>query len=241
MSSQLQLNDKDSVLYKEFYGMNVDQMPVLIADNRVPLSVNGLMNRRLEVVKSDNTELAVTWLNNYFDTGDAIVYHPDGRIKVVNDAQALREITPESNRVNGALVLTDEAYNSLDGAEFTRNDLKKHVGRSLRKGEVLDNPLWHALSREDKALLTEYAGMIFSKAKTQHGYDENMGLYLANAQEAPTMRLWSVSRLYYRGDADGDVSLDGYSGRLVGVAPEAQSVVAKKLEGKLEPIVEVRT
>ena len=118
------MNDKDSVLYKEFYGMNVDQMPVLIADNRVPLSVNGLMTRRLEVVKSDNTELADTWLNNYFDTGDAIVYHPDGRIKVVNDAQTLREITPESNRVNGALVLTEDAYKALDGAEFTRNDLK---------------------------------------------------------------------------------------------------------------------
>ena len=48
--------------------------------------------------------------------------------------------------------------------------------------------------------------MIFSKAKTQHGYDENMGLYLANAQEAPTMRLWSVGRLSISSYADGDVT-----------------------------------
>ena len=32
--------------YKEFPGRNVDQMPKLIAEGRVPMSVAGLMRRR---------------------------------------------------------------------------------------------------------------------------------------------------------------------------------------------------
>ena len=36
--------------YREFYGRNVEQMPKLIADGRVPMSVAGLMQRRLDAL-----------------------------------------------------------------------------------------------------------------------------------------------------------------------------------------------
>ena len=49
----LQLNEQD-VPYKEFYGRNIGQMPKLIAEGRVPLSVSGLMQRRLEVTDKKN-------------------------------------------------------------------------------------------------------------------------------------------------------------------------------------------
>ena len=35
--------------YREFYGKNVEQMPALIADGRVPISAAQLMQKRLNV------------------------------------------------------------------------------------------------------------------------------------------------------------------------------------------------
>src|SRR3989344_2984291 len=93
--------------YKEFYGRNTEQMPKLIADGRVPINVSQLMQRRLDVRNSDG-EVKASYLDNYFDTGDAVVYHPDGRVKVVLDSQNLREITPQSPLSNGALILTED-------------------------------------------------------------------------------------------------------------------------------------
>ena len=55
------------VPYKEFYGRNTEQMPLLIAEGRIPLSVAGVMEQRLRSEKPD-------WKNNYFDTGDAVAY-----------------------------------------------------------------------------------------------------------------------------------------------------------------------
>ncbi len=47
--SQLILNDQ-VVPFKEFYGKNNEQMPKLIEEGRIPLSVAGLMEKRLEVL-----------------------------------------------------------------------------------------------------------------------------------------------------------------------------------------------
>ncbi len=79
--------------YESFEGRNIDQMPLLIADGRVPASVADVMERRLNS-KNPN------WKSSYFDTGDMIVYHPDGKFKVVRDTQLLREISPQTKLVN---------------------------------------------------------------------------------------------------------------------------------------------
>ena len=115
--------------FKEFYGRNVEQMPKIVAEGRVPLSVSGLMQRRLGV-RNASDKVKVSWMDNYFNTGDAVVYHPDGRVKVVLDSQYLREMTLETERNSGALVLTDEQYNAMDGKEFKKGKLGK-VNESL--------------------------------------------------------------------------------------------------------------
>ena len=122
----LQLNER-FVPYKEFYGSNTGQMPLLVKDGRVPMSVNGLMQRRLEVQDKGifSDEVRSAWHDSYFDTGDGVVYHPDGRIKVVHDARPLREMNSESQLVNGALVLPDGLYEKLEGQEFTRKEHSK--------------------------------------------------------------------------------------------------------------------
>ncbi|PIZ82764.1 hypothetical protein COX97_03145, partial [Candidatus Pacearchaeota archaeon CG_4_10_14_0_2_um_filter_05_32_18] len=111
----LKLNETREA-YREFYGRNVEQMPKLIAEGRVPMSVAGLMQRRLDVRNSD-ADIKGSYIDNYFDTSDAVVYHPDGRVKIVLDSQTLRDITPQSKLINGALVLTEDAYNALQGEE----------------------------------------------------------------------------------------------------------------------------
>ncbi len=227
----LKLNEPQ--VYKEFYGKNIDQMPKLIAEGRTPLSVNGLMNRRLEVLKSDNAELKAAWIDNYFDTGDGCSRNTNGNLKVVYDAKKLRELNSESKLPNGDILLGDSDYRKLEGPEFKKAVLDKYAGRSLTKQEVLHNPLWLALAREDKSLLREYASKIFSEAKTRFSYNENMGLYLPSVQEKPIMRSWFVWGLDDGSDANGDYDLGVAGSRLVGVTPGAQ-VIAKNLEGKVK-------
>ena len=210
--------------YKEFYGRNVDQMPLLIAEGRTPMSVAGLMDKRLEVMALEDGKddaFRASWVDNYFDTGDAILYHPNGNIKVVRDAQALREMTLKSKRAQGALVLADRAYDVEEGPEFTVAQLSDMAnGRLLTADEVKTHPIWNALAR-DEDRLEAYTDRTFAEAKKRFNYDENMGIYLGSAQNNLTMRSWFVLRLDVRSSAYGGVNLDNEYGRLVGVAPEA--------------------
>ena len=47
--------------YQEFYGRNVEQMPKLVADGRVPMNVSQLMQRRLDVRNSDKAVKNCFW------------------------------------------------------------------------------------------------------------------------------------------------------------------------------------
>ncbi|MBI5398344.1 hypothetical protein HZB03_02670 [Candidatus Woesearchaeota archaeon] len=216
--------------YKAFEGKNTEQMPLLIKEGRVPLSVAGLMQRRLEVLNSNvSKEVKDSWWNHYFDTGDAPAYDTQGNMKVVLDAQPLRELTSKSELHNGALVLPQGTYAGLQGEQFGKDQLAQYVSKWYNKGESVNNPVWVALARGDKTLLAEYDTAAFARAK-ELGYDTAMGVFVASPQEKETMRLWCLWAVGYFGGADGNLGLDSYgdSGRLVGVeAPEAQ--VARKI------------
>jgi len=206
--------------YREFYGRNTEQMQKLIADSRVPMNVSQLMQRRLDVRNSD-ADVKSSYMDSYFDTGDAVVYHPDGRVKIVLDSQTLREMTPQSQRNNGALVLTPEQYDAMNGEEFKKGKLGK-VNDSLSKANVKAHPVWKVLAR-DQALLNDYTDFIFAEGKERFGYDTAMGIYPGSAQgNTPEMRAWCVDGLDFRSNANGRNNLDSDFGRLVGLAPEAQ-------------------
>ncbi len=217
--------------YREFSGQNRAQMPILLASGRVPLSTKGLMERRIAVraenfgsqYKGTAHEASVhavrdaIW-TNYVDTGDGVIYHPNGNIRVVTDAAFLRALTADTRLQNGAVVLSDEMYKQLTEApEFTRDQVQRD-----RFGTV-----WLALARDDKALLDGYRQAVKQELKARHNYEgENMNVWLANAQNVTTGRLWCVSGSSDYSIAGGDYDL-GIGGRLFGVAPEAQSVVAR--------------
>ena len=131
--SNLQLNEQVQP-YKPFEGKNTEQMPLLIEEGRVPISMKGLMERRLEVLNSDvSKEVRNAWWNNYFDTGDAPAYDTKGNMKVVLDAPQLRELNPNSKLQNCALILPKGSYASLQGEEFTREQKEQYTGKWLTK------------------------------------------------------------------------------------------------------------
>ncbi len=190
---------------REFYGRIVEQMQILIADGRVPVSAAELMQIRLDGY----------YMEDYYVTGDAVVYYRS-MVKIVLDSQTLREITPESELINGALVLTEEDYNALQGEEFKRRELGRlNCGLSL--DEVIANPVWNALARGDRGLVRDYAGSIFSE-RQRLGYDGGaMGVYLDSAGDKVKLRAWGISDLRDGSFALGRRGLDFISGRLLGI------------------------
>ena len=201
--------------YKEFYGQNIAQMPQLIAEGRVPISVAGIMERRLYSGKPD-------WKDNYFDTGDTFVYHPDRKFKIVLDAQPLRQMTPESKLKNGALVLEDGMYEKLQGHEFKKKELKNLIGRELTALEVKAHPLWKAFARDD-ALLDEYTYKIFLEMNKFFDSETAMGVYLVSAEKMPTVGAAFIGRLVDRSRLGSRDWLGDACGRFVGVCQEQSS------------------
>lgn len=219
--SQLQLNN-EIIPFKEFYGRNHEQMHKLIEEGRVPLSVAGLMQARLDALNGSSEDVKNAWWNNYFDTGDGILYHPEGNMKIVLGGQVFRDMTSDSPLYSGALVLGDskdasiEAYKSTEGVELRRSDLDGLVGQTLSKEAVKSHPVWNALV-PNGALLNDYVDAVFELT----GREKNMGIWTSSPQDKAVGRLWCVDYHKYDSDAFGNDYLDNCDGRLVGVAPEA--------------------
>lgn len=222
--SNLMLNEQVQP-YKPFEGKNIEQMPLLLKEGMVPISVYSLMERRLEVLESAFSEkVRDSWWNNCFDTGDASAYDTQGNVKIVLDAQPLRTLNPKSRLKNGALVLPEDIYNQLDGQEFTKEQVAKYSVKFLQEGQSVDNPMWVALARGDTAMLKAYEKVAFAKAK-EFGCDTAMGLFTASAKDVYTMRLWCLGSVGggYLSSANGSDSilLNSISfGCLVGRAQE---------------------
>jgi hypothetical protein len=117
-------HEKGRDKFKWYEGRNIEQMPRLINDNKIPMNVAQLMQRKLEVRNSDK-EIKSAWIDNPFDLGDAVVYHPNGNMKIVLDSRDLRNISPNVTLNNGALRITPEHYNSLKGEEFKEGEFGK--------------------------------------------------------------------------------------------------------------------
>ncbi len=219
----LKLNEIE--IYKKFYGRNIEQMPKLIAEGRIPMSVSQLMKRRLDVRNSEK-EVKSSWLDNYFDTGDAIAYHPNGNMKIVLDSEILRQLNPESKLKNGVLVLEDGVYEKIDSGEFTRKELENCVEKYLTKEQARENLVWNVLAR-DKNLLNDYTNFIFAEAKKRFNYNDNLGVYLDSPSDYPKLRALYLNGLEFRSYVSGRGSLDGNIGLFAGLAPEARKKISE--------------
>lgn len=221
---KIQYTQKDgsSIVVPVFNGRTVDRMPELVAQGYSPISVAGIMEQRLNAWQSDDQELAQLWGKNYFDSGDGIMYHPDGRIKVVPDSETLRKVNPNTPlKWYGAQVLSEGSFDKAQGEEFSRKDVKRFANEYLKQKDVLNNPIWLALTRGDKELLKDYAGQVYSRIN-----DSNlMKIWVSDAPDFEAERLWCLSGLDYYSNVYGNYGglLGGDDGRLVGVAPKVQA------------------
>lgn len=232
--------------YTKFFGRSIEQMPLLRQAGLVPMSVAQVMQRRLAVLCDDalwalwksrgfnyfvpddpNVLLDSAWFDSSIRTGDAVAYK-DNKIKIVLDAQPLREINLESKlRENGELLLPDGVYETLEGPEFRRNDLV--CGRYLSQREVHYHPVWRVLAR-DQNVLDEYADVIFKQAKKRYGYNDNMGLFVINTckdkgvwsryvPKQPTLQTLCLNSLSGWSNAVGSYSLTNVNGVFIGIPP----------------------
>jgi hypothetical protein len=214
------------ILFKEFYGRNTEQMPKLIAEGRVPMNTSELMQRRLDY-RNGPAEVKTAWMDNYFDTGDAVVYHPNRDVKIVLDSQTLREMTPESRINGGALVLSEDVYEALQGEVFKKGKLGRVGDYSMSREDVKAHPVWRVLAR-DQTLLNDYVDFIFAEGKERFFYDTAMGVFpTSRGGDKLEMRAWYVGRLEDRSFTDGGYDLVYGGGRLVGIASNARDLVSK--------------
>ena len=114
--------------YKPFFGRNTDQMPLLLAEGRVPMDSADFLQRRIDVLQlykeavktKDPNQIAVAaavrnkWWDAYADTVALWILHPDKGGKIVpydgSDGkvmQVLKQITPKAPLVDSALALPD--------------------------------------------------------------------------------------------------------------------------------------
>ncbi len=226
-----------------------DNNGIVVDVPRVPISVFGVMEQRIVVfeflklasnrgwrayrrlgshyeVVQNFTEIMENWFDKRIDTCDGVVRHSDGRLKVVLDAQYLRQLTHDTKLVDGAVPLSDDVYRGLSGEEFSSKQVGQYFNKPLSRGEAKQHPVWLSLLRGDQGLLNMAVNVIFSQANGRlGGVGKMMGIYTPSApKEGASGRLWSVCRLddyinYSR--ANGSSHLDDLNGRLVGVAPEA--------------------
>ncbi len=88
-----------------YIGSYTSTMPKLVAGGRISASIADIM--RLRVNSEKNPEKYDPVKYDYIDTGDMLAIHPNGMVKVVRDAQMLREMTQKTKIHDGSLVLED--------------------------------------------------------------------------------------------------------------------------------------
>lgn len=198
-----------------FKGPAYQQMPKLSAEGFVLASAAQIMRYWLEGKLRQDL---------HHDSGDAVVCHPDGSVKLAYDSEDLRRLHPEGRlSSSGALVLPDDAWESIDGKVLSKEEIATSTGRRQSKESAKNDFFLLWLARDDRVLLHEYVDAMFGRVKERVGRDTAaMGVFVRkdSAVYTPVLRLWRFGGIdnYSRGDAIGDGRLDHHDdGRLVGI------------------------
>jgi len=245
--------------HKEFYGSNVRQMPKLLAQGKVPVSVAYVMKERL----NGNKEM----VEKYWDASDFIAYSAKGdgdNLKFLLTVDNKNQITEQGMKAlelihydnkgifEGSIKINDQ-YKDMTGdgfIEVARKDLGKIESR-LSPSEIMDNKVWRILARhpdevpaefaitdkydldgKEVDLLTKYVDWIQSKTNDI----KNMGVYLDSQGKSAKLRAWYVDRSEYGSNVYGGGNLDDDNGRFAGIsggAAESSQSGALKNKGNL--------
>lgn len=189
-------NDEPEI-YKEFFELGSEGISTILAKGRIPMNTAQLMQRRLEV-RNSPMEVRYSWMSYSFYTSDAVIYNPNGKIKIVLDSPRLRKVISESESKYGSLFISKENYKSLQGEVFKKSELEKIANFPLSKKDVESNPIWKLLARGDQSLVKEYVDLVFA-GRTNH---PSMGVYFWEDNRksgAPRIKLWRVKGISTNG------------------------------------------
>ena len=239
--------------YREFYGQPRVQMPLLVSGkdeqgNVVdvpcePASFACVLERRMEAP----LDVRGAWQKNYIFTGDGSTAGTEGDHLIVFDAQALREMTPDSEFYQGSLVLPEGAWQELKGQKdkvvyLTTEDVQEADGQGYVKKIGVWTPanrsvakVWDALGRGRN--LTSYIQLVSEDSPPCNSL-LNVYFNKTTKDGKPTMRSWVADRTDDDSVAIGDDYLNDDYGRLVGVAPEAHVAREKALEARVQSALE---
>ncbi|MEK6904981.1 MAG: hypothetical protein AABX24_01130 [Nanoarchaeota archaeon] len=237
MTFELSAQSEKVVPYQYFGdGIVIDLMPQLIKAGYVPASVAVIVDRR-----QNAPEEVRPHFNTYFWTGDSVGTNEKGGALLTLDSPLLRQLTPESPLVNGALKLDNKQWRELKAdKEHSLYLTPAQVEAAQGKGYVSENGKFVANKAVDKAWnhlnrgnnLQSYAQMVSEASKS----NEVMRLYFDRSKPTtPILRSLVLNRVDNDSNAYGDYLLDNYYGRLVGVAPEAHE---KALEARVTSALE---
>jgi len=197
--------------YMVFKGPRRIDVEVAIAkENRQKASVAGLMQFRLDALKSGyRPAIELAW-GRWYDASNWVAYW-DGKVKIGEDFEM-----PENPKMeNGVLVLTEKQFDDLQGQTFSRKELEKAcMNGRMTKNQVLKNPVWQAVVG-NKELLQQYADAQFEK----YDLKEAMSIGLARELNIPTQRALVLDDgVNLASVIDRFRYLDGSYARLVGVS-----------------------
>ncbi len=238
--------------HREFYGQPITQMPLLVSGKdeqgkvvdipRDPASFAYVLQRRMEAP----LDVRKAWKREYICTGDGSTAGTEDDHLIVFDAQALREMTPESELYDGALVLPTNMWQELK-SEIEKDDSKgvylnaEEVGQADGQGYVKKNGVWtpanRSVAKAWDALskgrdLTSYIQLV-SKDSPHSNSLLNVYFNRTTKDGKPTMRSWVAGSSDDNSDANGNYYLNNLGGRLVGIAPELSAGKSRTEQGEV--------
>lgn len=142
------------IIYIPFiHGMYVDLMQDLIQSGYEPMSGVHIMKQRVKLA-SINKGL---YIGRDIDGASSIIYHPDGRIKIITNSKTILSITNHSPlRYEGSLRLEEGTFEKTEGYEFSKEDRSKYTNQYFLRNKIVENPILLALAKENKTLVKEY-------------------------------------------------------------------------------------
>lgn len=184
---------------------SVEQVKKLEASARKKGSV--INGHNLDKLRSPvEDKVLEAWWNEFYTTADAILTHPDGRVKLVLDAYPLVKGKNWKSLRNGDLVLPDGYFDRLKGnnvRQFSRRQLQRYAERLHFAAEARKNPMWRFLARKE-AVLDSYIDAVFVKRKRWKSDTrrKEMPIYVTPSS-VPTLRFWNIFDIMDRSSARG--------------------------------------
>lgn len=187
--------------YADVFFRYNQQMSLLVKSGKKPFTIEQALRFRL-------SQDSLAWSDKPIATGSAIVSLPRSDLfKIALDTDFFLGLDDQTRLVNGAMVISKEAYDKIDSPEFSRKKLSNRFNTPLTRREIGMHPVWSYVVK-DRKLLREARKYLFGTS-----LERAMGVNPGQSEEYTSSRPWiltSASSGFQLGSAN-DVNLDcGY-------------------------------